>query len=60
MKKAEDDAEWDALQSAKHEQWAQQEGEGLGQLGEVKLAIDDDLDDKQTLDLKAGKTTVRI
>ena len=60
MKRAEEDAEEDKIKAAMHEKWSKVEGEGLGMLGEVKLNVDEDITDDAKLDLKAGKTTVRI
>jgi len=60
MKRAEDDEEENAINAAMHDKWATSEGAGLGKLGEVRLAVDNNVDTQQKLDLRAGKTTVRI
>jgi len=56
---AEDDADKDSILAQRAAQWADKEGEGQGLLGEVKLSVDEEVQDSK-VNLKAGKSAVRI
>lgn len=53
-KKAEKQAEKDREAALAAERFADTEGEGLGQLGQISLEVDENLDEK---DVRSGKTS---
>lgn len=54
-KRAKKEALEDRLEARRAEVYAETEGEGVGSLGEVRLGIDDEIDEEE--ELRKGKTT---
>lgn len=57
--KAKKQAEEDAQAAAEAETFAETEGQGIGELGNIELAVDDDLTEKEKLK-QQGKSTISI
>lgn len=47
VKRANKKADADAVAARKAELFAETEGEGIGELGQISLEVDDDLDDEE-------------
>lgn len=58
VKRARKQADKDAVAARKAELFAETEGEGIGELGQISLEVDDDLDDEE-ISRRQG-STVRI